>query len=134
MTIINEITLDGTPLAAPGVWYTANIAESSFVDDVKIRINETGPAEVKFTLDSGREYVYRVKDEFAADVWADLSGGFSPGAVFGYVKNESRYTPVNYKPARQPEPEILYANLYVVGPADKIAALQAHAEFMGLTV
>lgn len=129
MTIINETVLDGTPLAAPNVWYTANIAESSFVDDVKVRINESGPAEAKFILRGGSEYVYRITDDFARDVWADLNDGYSPGNVFRNVKAESRYTPTDYKakPVEQ-------WSVVVHGDADKIAILRSHAEFMGLRV
>lgn len=129
MTITNEIVLDGTPLAAPGVWYTADIAESSFVENVKVRINEVGPAEARFYLKHGGEYTYKITDEFAGYVWADLNQGISPGAIFSNVKAESRYTPSDYKPAPQ-----VSKSITVSGDADKITLLAAHASFLGLSV
>lgn len=129
MTILNETVLDGTPLAAPGVWYTANIADSSFVDDVKVRLNEYGPAEAKFILRGGAEYVYKITDDFAQDIWSDLNAGYSPGGVFREVKDESRYTPTDYKA----QPAVV-AVLIVSGDVRKVEALRSHALFMGLTI
>ena len=129
MTITNEIVLDGTPLGAPGVWYTADIAESSFVENVKVRINEVGPAEARFYLQHGGEYTYQITDEFAGYVWADLNQGISPGAVFSNVKAESRFTPANYKAAPKATKSIT-----VSGDADAITLLASHASFLGLSV
>jgi hypothetical protein len=130
MTVINEISLDGTPLAAEGVWYTADIAESSFVNDVKIRINEEGPAQIKFYLKSG-EYVYSVTDEFAGYVWADLNEGISPGQVFANVRTfaDDFYSQRgDYKVRKE------VAQVTIIGDEATIRFVVAHANALGLVV
>jgi hypothetical protein len=132
MTMTTETILSPVALATPGVWYTADIEESSFVDDVKIRINGSGPAEAKYVLRGGREYVYRISDEVATMLWNDLSNQSSPGQTFTWIRGEAddfRAQAATYKPT-----PVLNASVTITGPAATIDFVVAHAQALGLTI
>jgi hypothetical protein len=131
MTIVNEIILDGTPLGAEGVWYTADIADSSFVENVKIRTNEEGPAEIRYTLIAGGEYTYFVTDEFAKIVWDDLAEGYSPGQIYSSVRRFAD----NFYPSRGDyKVRKAVAQVTILGDEATIRFVVAHANALGLVV
>jgi hypothetical protein len=127
MTITNEIVLDGTPLGAVGVWYTPfGLAESSFIEDAKVRYLDDGTGEVKFII-RGEAYIYHVSGEDARDTYVDLNGGYSPGGIMNEVKEMAR----NYR-SRPVAPKVSIVTLY--GDAKTVAFVTEHALALGLEI
>jgi hypothetical protein len=128
VTVTNVIELDGTPFQANDVWYSPPMRESSFVQQVSIRMNADGSADVKYTLDSG-EYEYKTAPEFAKAVWTDLYTGNSPGLIYSNLRDYVRNNP--WTGTKVPE-----ANwtISVTGPASKVDLLIQHLQAAGFTV
>jgi len=127
---VTTINLDGTPLQAPGVWYSPRLAESSFVDKVSIRLDEAGNAEVRYTLRGDREYTYVVNSEYAHDLFHELQDGESPGQTFSDIKYDSR----TYTPVQAPAPAPAQATITITGEAGKVNLIAAHLVAAGFTV
>jgi hypothetical protein len=126
MTITNEIVLDGTPLAAVGVWYTPfGLADSSFVEDAKVRYTDDG-GEVKFII-RGEDYIFKVEADEAREAYVSLNAGYSPGSIL----NEVKVLAAEYRSRPRP---VLQKSVTITGDEATINFVVAHAEALGLLV
>jgi hypothetical protein len=126
MTITNEIVLDGTPLAAIGVWYTPfGMAVSSFVEDAKVRYTDDG-GEVKFII-RGEDYIFKMDASTAAEFYESLDAGYSPGSLL----NDAKVIAAEYRNRPRPVPQ---KSVTISGPAATIDFVVAHADALGLTI
>ena len=126
MTITNEIILDGTPLAAVGVWYTPfHLADSSFVEDAKVRYTDDG-GEVKFVI-RGEDYIFKIEADEARDAYISLNAGYSPGSIL----NEVKVLAAEYRSRPRP---VAQRSITISGPASTIDFVEAHADALGLTI